>query len=128
MHRTSIDAEAIAERLTRLRKEHGLTQVELADRLGLVQAHVSAYERGVVRLHAELIAQLSEIFGVSADELIGIKTSSRSPEPLKTWKLRKRLREIEQLPRRELDAVIQTLDGFLAKHRERQGLRRAARR
>ena len=47
--------ESIAQRLARLRRESGITQEEMADRLGISQPIVSDYERGELRLHGELI-------------------------------------------------------------------------
>lgn len=52
-------AETIGERLARLRRERGITQVELAEMLGVVQPMISDYERGLLRLHGELIVQLT---------------------------------------------------------------------
>lgn len=65
---TSETAESIGERLARLRRERGITQAELAERLGLAQPNISDYERGILRLNAELILRLTGILKVSADE------------------------------------------------------------
>ena len=62
-------AAEIGARLAQLRKEKGITQ---AERLDISQPMASDYERGKLRLHGELIIQLSEILGVSADEILGI--------------------------------------------------------
>ena len=43
----------IGERIARLRKERGITQVEMAELLGLSQPVVSDYERGALRLHGQ---------------------------------------------------------------------------
>jgi len=64
--------ETIAQRLVRLRREKGITQVEMAQLLGVSQSVVSDYERGGLRLHGELIAKVAEILGVSADEILGL--------------------------------------------------------
>src|SRR5438034_2484544 len=78
-------AETVGQRLARLRRERGLTQVELAERLGIAQPIVSDYERGELRLHGQLIVRLTEILGVSADELLGLTPTPaagpRSEEP-----------------------------------------------
>src|SRR5262249_1579673 len=63
--------ETIAERFRRLRREKGITQVEMAELLGTSQPIVSDYERGLLRLHGELIVKLVEILDCSADELLG---------------------------------------------------------
>ena len=49
--------EAISERVTRMCKELGYTQAEIADQLGTLQSVVSAYESGGRRFHAETIAK-----------------------------------------------------------------------
>ena len=67
------ETETIGQRLARIRRERGLTQVELAEKLGVAQPVVSDYERGELRLHGELIIKLTGILGVSAEELLGLE-------------------------------------------------------
>ena len=45
------ESETVGQRLARLRKERGWTQVELAERVGIIQALVSDYERDKLRLN-----------------------------------------------------------------------------
>lgn len=105
-------AETIAQRLARIRRERGLTQVELAQRLGVAQPVVSDYERGELRLHGELIVKLSGILGVSSEELLGLKKAP-SNGVLKNRRLLRRLEAIERLPRRDQQALLRTIDRFL---------------
>ena len=105
-------AETIGQRLARIRRERGLTQVELAERLGVAQPVVSDYERGELRLHGELIVKLSGILGVSAEELLGLKAAP-SNGALKNRRLVRRLQAIERLPRRDQQALLRTIDRFL---------------
>ena len=105
-------AETVGQRLARLRRERGLTQVELAERLGIAQPIVSDYERGELRLHGQLIVRLTEILGVSADELLGL-TPTPAAGPLAQRRLVRRLRAIDRLPRRDQQALFRTIDAFL---------------
>lgn len=105
-------ATVIGKRLADLRKEKGITQKQLADRLGLTQPMVSEYERGSLRLHGEMIIQITEILGISADDLLG--RTKIAPRP-KSGRLMKRLQQIDQLPKRDQDAVLRTIDAFLSK-------------
>ena len=105
-------AETLGARLARLRRERGLTQVELAQRLGVAQPVVSDYERGELRLHGQLIVKLTEILGVTSEELLGLKKSPAGAA-IKNRRLLKRLQEIEQLPRRDQQALLRTIDRFL---------------
>ncbi len=65
--------ETLGERLARLRKKEGYTQTELAEKLGLQQNLISAYERGRLRLSAEMAAHFIKALGISADEFFAFK-------------------------------------------------------
>lgn len=104
--------ESIAQRLARIRRERGMTQVELAQSLGVAQPVVSDYERGELRLHGQLIVKLSEVLGVSSEELLGLKKAP-SNGVLKNRRLLRRLQAIERLPRRDQQALLRTIDRFL---------------
>ncbi len=116
---TQAGMETIAERVARLRREKGLTQVEMAELLGVSQSVVSDYERGALRLHGELIAKVAEILSVSADELLGLtETASaqqRTGAAPKNRRLLRRLEQIETLPKRDQEALLRTIDAFLSK-------------
>lgn len=109
--------ERIGERLARLRKERGLTQVEVAEKLGVAQPVVSDYERGELRLHGQLIVDLSRILGVSADELLGLEGTAKKPASVRSRRIRRRLEDLECLPRRDQQALLRTIDAFLSKAR-----------
>jgi transcriptional regulator with XRE-family HTH domain len=108
-------AAAIGARLARLRKERGMTQMELAEALGVVQSAVSSYERGALRLHGELMLELMTVLDVSADELLGAdgKPDKRTAERARNRRLMARLARAEALPRRDQDALMRTIDAFL---------------
>jgi transcriptional regulator with XRE-family HTH domain len=108
------DVETVGQRLARIRRERGITQAELAERLGLAQPNVSDYERGILRLNADLILRLTEILKVSADELLGIKESAVS-SGARNRRLARRIEEIDRLPRRDQEALLRTIDAFLQK-------------
>ena len=108
--------ETLGERLARLRRERGLTQVELADRLGVAQPVVSDYERGELRLHGQLIVKLTEILGVTSEELLGLKKIAPNGA-IKNRRLLRRLQEIDRLPRRDQQALLRTIDRFLESFR-----------
>jgi len=116
---TQEGAAAIAERLAALRRGRGITQVELAQKLGMPQGMVSKYENGEVLLHAELLAQFADALDVSADDLLGRQAKRRkaaavAPAPAVDRALAKRFALIQSLPRRDRDALARTIDAFLS--------------
>lgn len=59
-----------SEKLMTLRKQAGLSQEQLADRLGVTRQSVSKWESGAAFPELVKIISLSEIFGVSVDYLV----------------------------------------------------------
>lgn len=107
-------SESISERLGRLRREKGLTQEEMAELLDVSQPVVSDYERGTIRLHGELIVTLSHILGVSADEILGLE-AKRSNGTTRNRRLLRQMQQIDDLPKRDQQALLRTIDAFLSK-------------
>jgi len=65
----------IAERLIKFRKEKGLSQEELADKLGLSRQAVSKWERAEASPDTDNLICLARIYGVSLDELLNTADS-----------------------------------------------------
>ena len=60
----------IADRLIKLRKKHGYSQEELADKLGLSRQAVSKWERAEASPDTDNLICLAKLYGVSLDELL----------------------------------------------------------
>ena len=65
-------------RIAELRKEKHLNQIGLAMKLNISQYMVSAYETGSHQPGIDTLIQMSNIFGVSVDYIIG-NTDIRTP-------------------------------------------------
>lgn len=61
-----------------LRKENGMTQLDLAEKMGVTDKAVSKWERDLSSPDINTIPKLAEIFGISVDELMQIKAESQS--------------------------------------------------
>ncbi|VEU80319.1 helix-turn-helix domain-containing protein [Haploplasma axanthum] len=61
----------IGKRIAKLRKENNMTQVELADKLGISYQAVSNWERGDSMPDISKLSELSQIFDTSIDEILG---------------------------------------------------------
>lgn len=59
-----------SEKLTQLRRRQGLSQEQLADRLGVTRQSVSKWEGGAAMPELSKLVALSELFGVSVDYLV----------------------------------------------------------
>ena len=104
--------EMLGQRIARLRKEKGLTQVEVARKAGLSQVLVSDYERGRLRPNPDTIVKLAQILLVTTDELLGVKDSLTTGNKLSLKTIR-RLKRIENLPASQQKTLFKTIDTFL---------------
>lgn len=65
----------MTNRIKELRKEHLMTQAELAEKLGVSSRALGNYERGDRGLNKETLAKLADIFDVSPGYVLGETTS-----------------------------------------------------
>ena len=66
----------IADRIKHLREVNGMTQSALAKKLGITRSSVNAWEMGISVPSTQNIVELSRIFCVSTDYLLGVDKSS----------------------------------------------------
>lgn len=107
-----VDEKTIGSKLREIRKRRGLTQVELAEKLGIGQVLVSQYELGEARVHGALVAAFAKALRTSADEILGLKPSKENGA-MKDRRFLRRLPQIDRLPRRKKDALLTTIDALL---------------
>jgi transcriptional regulator with XRE-family HTH domain len=103
--------EPLGDRIARLRKERGLSQTELAERIGIIQALVSDYENGKLRLTAEMAVRFAQALEVTTDDLLQPSGKRRTLKPSR--KVLRRLEEIEALPSHHQQTVLKTIDTML---------------
>lgn len=114
--------ETLGERIARIRKERGFTQVELASRIGIIQTIISATESDERKLSAEMAVRFAQALDVSMDELLGPgRQPKRGRKPSR--KILRRLEKIETLPRTQQIAVLKTIDNALELHLLKTGTR-----
>lgn len=66
----------VAERIKYLREQKGMTQADLAKQLGITRSSVNAWEMGISVPSTQYIVELSNIFKVSTDYLLGVERSA----------------------------------------------------
>lgn len=60
----------LGEKIKKYREEKKMTQVEVAEVLGVKPATISKYESGTLEPNIESLKKLAELFGISIDELL----------------------------------------------------------
>ena len=105
--------ETFGRRLARLRKERGFTQVEIAERVGIIQALVSDYELDKLRLNAEMVVRFATALEITTDELLKPKDSKAPLRRKPSLRMLRRLEKIESLPANQQSTLLKTIDTFL---------------
>lgn len=90
-----MDYAKIGERIKAIRLKKGISQQELADKIGVTQSAVSHLEIGMRRLRLEPIIQIANAFEISVDELLGssVKISIDKYDSMAKEKLEARLQD-----------------------------------
>jgi transcriptional regulator with XRE-family HTH domain len=101
--------ETLGQRITRLRKERGYSQAELAGRMETIQRLISDYERDKLRPHPDMIARFAQALSVTTDEILGVKPLAGSGD-IPSLKILRRLKKIEELPAAKQKALLKTID------------------
>ena len=104
----------LGRRVALLRKEQNLTQVALAEQLGISQQMVASYEVGRRRVPVSMLPALAHALAVPIDALLGHKSAAkgrRGPPP----KLQHHFERIGQLPKAKQRFVLEMLDTVLSK-------------
>ena len=80
-----MDCTSVGGFIAELRKEKGLTQAELAERVSVTGGAVSKWERGLCYPDIETVGRLAEVFGLSVGEMLaGQRIQVYTPETVDT--------------------------------------------
>ena len=115
MPRKTRQGSDFGRRLTAIRKERGLTQIELAEAIGSNQRLLSYYETVADHPPAAVIAELARALKVSTDELLGVKPlrvvrSHDDPESRRLWK---KFQQVMTLPEKDRRAVLRLVNSLV---------------
>ena len=104
----------LGQRMAQARKAQGITQVQLAQTLGISQQTIAHYEGGRLRLVASIIPLIAQAIGITVVELMG----EVDPKKLKSKrgprsKLERQVEQIKKLPRSKQKFIEEMLDALI---------------
>ena len=107
------------ERLHALREAAGLSQAQVAEKLGLAQRSYSQWERRSVALRHDQLEALARALGITLAELVGAAdTKQRGNGP--AGKLRQVFERASQLPREQQKHVLRVVEDALTAYQVRK--------
>ncbi|MCA1836970.1 MAG: helix-turn-helix transcriptional regulator [Actinobacteria bacterium] len=110
-----LTAMPFQERLTTLRKQHGLTQQALADIAGLHVSQIRKYETDAAQPSVDAVKKLAVALSVSLDLLV-FDRDERGPDD----DLRLQFEAVKRLNPDERQALKTVIEGVITKHEVRR--------
>jgi len=104
----------VGGRIAELRQGLGLTQRQLAEKLGVPQSNVAYWEAKAPAPPGEVLPSLARVLGVSVDELLGVAPVRTKCVPAK-GRLQVVFEEASKLPRRQQQKVAEFVEAFVEK-------------
>ena len=109
----------LGRRLVELRQAAGLTQMELAERIGTTHSNIGFWEISGTPPRGEVLPALAKALGVSVDVLLGVTPPKPTPQPAK-GRLQKVFESAAKLPRRQQEKIAEVVEALVA---QRSGAR-----
>lgn len=110
-------SQGFADRLKALRKQRDLSQVELAQLVGVHHNHIGRYERGESNPSADALRRLADSLGVSTDYLIEGASDEAAKARFEDRELLRQFQQVETLPDEDKALVKSFLDALLFKRK-----------
>jgi transcriptional regulator with XRE-family HTH domain len=111
----SAKRSALGERILTARQTSGLSQTQLAEKLGVSQQMVGYLELEPVAIRPELLAKLSEVLAVPVEQLLGIERKTpRASGPV--GKARQIFERVSKLPRATQQRILANVEDALTAH------------
>lgn len=105
--------EELGTRIVARRKELGITQTDLGNRIGVTQQVIASYETASRQIPAWRVPELTRALDMSLESLMGIRIPGKKRGPKS--KIEKQLDEVRQLPKNEQQFVSQFLEKILVR-------------
>jgi transcriptional regulator with XRE-family HTH domain len=109
----SREAPLFGQRLATVRRSKGLTQRELADKLGVKRELIDYYERRAANPALDFIERAAQALGVTVAELLGSQPHTTRAKPGPVSQLQRKFEQVKLLPRKDQEFIIRFLDTVL---------------
>jgi len=110
--------EIFQSNLRELRKSRGLTQIQLAKKIGISKRAMCYYEKGSKSFpSSEMLLKITEVLECKPDELLSAKEANSIDGRSVEARLAKKFRAAAELPESDRKILVQLLDSLLEKNK-----------
>jgi transcriptional regulator with XRE-family HTH domain len=113
--------EQLGQRIARYRKAQGLTQVQLAEVLGIAQQTMAHYEGGRLRIAVSMLSALADALSVSVEELIHEETPAAKKKRGPASVLQRQMEQIGRMPRAKQKFITEMLEALIKQQQSASG-------
>jgi transcriptional regulator with XRE-family HTH domain len=116
MKRCTVQRQGVGARLTDLRIQAGLSQQDLAERIGVPLANIGFWERTSTPPSSKVLPKLADALSTTVEEILTgkPKVSVRKGGP--SGKMRQLFESASRLPRSQQQKVAAVLEPFILQH------------
>lgn len=106
---------AYGAHLTALREAAGLTQQQLAGKLGVHHSNIAFWERAGKPPRGDVLPKLAAALGVTLEVLLDVRRP-RLRKPVAKGRMQQMFEAASRLPRRQQKKIVDLLDPFVREH------------
>jgi transcriptional regulator with XRE-family HTH domain len=112
------ERSAFGQRLVAARLRLGLTQIEVASKIGVSQQAYAGWERRTVAIRPEYVARTAKVLGLELRVLLGENRSAVTPKS-PSGRAHRTLLALSKLPACEQDRILDLVDDLVAVSRRK---------
>jgi transcriptional regulator with XRE-family HTH domain len=105
----------LGQRLVELRQSAGLTQMQLAEQLGVHHSNIAFWELSGTTPRGQVLPQMAQSLGVSVDVLLGV-TPPKPKRQAAKGRLQQVFESAGRLPRRQQEKIVEVVEAMVEKH------------
>ena len=107
----------LEEKIKIYRKRKGMSQSELAKKIGITPVHLSRLENGKFKPSIDVLRKISDNLQIDIEHLLNEEENKIPDVKIKDLSLMERLKLIESLDPKDKEVIIHIIDSFLTKKR-----------
>lgn len=107
----------LSEKIKKLRKQYGLSQQQLADKIDAHVTHISRIETDKYKPSVDFLKKMADVFEVTIDYLIDQNLDDFQEVRIEDKTLAERIRLVDTLDEKDKAALLQIINTMLTKKR-----------